>query len=191
MAVKDLVKQNRSYRRFVQQDSVTRDMLLALVDSARLTPSAANRQVLRYYISYEAESNAAIFPHLGWAGYLREWPGPEEGERPAAYIILLQEKQAGAMAAIDCGIAAQTILLQAVEAGLGGCLLANLDKTALRQALNIADRYEILLVVALGTPQEEVVIEELQGDGDVKYWRDVQQVHHVPKRALRDILLND
>lgn len=186
---RELVRANRSYRRFFEQEAVTRDTLLTLVDYARLSPSGANKQALRYYIAYEQPLNGQIFATLGWAGYLKEWPGPVEGERPAAYIIIIQDKGYKSATSFDAGIAAQTILLGATEIGLGGCMIGNIQHEKLQVALSLADNAEVLLVIALGKPKEEVVIEEIEAGGDIKYWRDVNQVHHVPKRQLKDIIV--
>jgi hypothetical protein len=90
----------------------------------------------------------------------------------------------------DEGIAGQTILLSAVEKGMGGCFIANVDRENLSKALNIPSEYVIKLVIALGYPKEEVVLEEIGADGDIKYYRDENQVHHVPKLKLEDVVLN-
>jgi nitroreductase len=187
--IRDLVLKNRSYRRFYEDFSVDGETLRELVDLARLTPSAANKQPLKYILSCESGKNAVIFSHLAWAGYLKDWPGPAEGERPSAYIIVLVDTEISRSADIDCGIAAQTILLGAVSKGLGGCMVASVRRDSLRDALKIPARYEILLVVALGKPKETVVIEKMGPDGDVKYWRDGEGRHHVPKRSLDEIIL--
>lgn len=186
----DMVKGNRSYRRFYEKEKVEREDLLRLIDLARLSPSGANRQSLRYFISCDPEHNEKVFPSLGWAAYFKEWPGPDAGERPSAYIIMVQDKGYKMVSAIDPGIAAQSILLGAVEIGLGGCMIANINKEKLQAALNIPGHFEILLVIAIGKPKEKVVIDELSPDGDIKYWRDENQVHHVPKRKLTDIVMN-
>ena len=186
----NIVKANRSYRRFFESESVSREMLLTLVDLARMVPSGANKQALRYYLSCEKELNEKIFPALGWAGYLKDWPGPDVGERPSAYIVIVQEEGYKMVSNIDYGIAAQTILLGAVEAGLGGCIVGNVQKAKLYEALHIPENQELLLVIAIGKPKEQVVIDEIGPDGDIKYWRDEQQVHHVPKRKLQDIVMN-
>lgn len=187
--LKELVKKNRSCRRFFENIPVSRDTLIELIDCARLSASASNKQPLKYMISYEAERNAQIFPNLIWAGALPEWSGPEVGERPAGYIIILLDKEISTNAWADHGIAAQSIMLGAVEAGLGGCMMASINKSKLRDVLKVPDRYEILLVVALGKPKEEVVIEEIEAGEDIKYWRDANKVHHVPKRKLTDIII--
>ena len=188
--LRDLIIKNRSYRRFYQDVPIGRETLVALVDLARHSASAANRQPLKYILSHEPETNSLIFPHLRWAGYLMDWEGPEEGERPAAYIIILGDKNITGSFGCDHGIAAQSILLGATESGLGGCMIASVQRKELGRNLGITDQYEILLVIALGKPKERVVIEPLGSDGDIKYWRDEEGIHHVPKRSLKEIILD-
>jgi len=146
-------------------------------------------QPLKFFISCEKEMNEKIYPTLGWAGYLKDWDGPEPGERPSAYIIILRDKNIKMVAGVDHGIAAQSILLGAVEKGLGGCMLGNIQHSKLKGNINLPEDCEILLVVALGKAKETVVIEEIDKGGDIKYWRDENQVHHLPKRKLADIVL--
>ena len=187
--IKDLVRKNRSYRRFHQEVPITLETLRELVDLARLSASGMNAQPLKYIVSFEPEKNASIFKHLGWAAYLKDWPGPSEGERPSGYIIILGDTEVSRNFYCDHGIAAQSILLGATEKGLGGCMIATIKKEELHKAINIPARYEILLVIALGKPKETVVIEAVGPSGDTKYWRDSQGIHHVPKRALDDIIV--
>ena len=189
MEFKEIVKNNRSYRRFHQTHEVGLETLKELVDLARLTPSAANRQPLRFILSNKPEKNAMIFQHLAWAAYLADWDGPEEGERPSAYIIILNDSDISKTVGCDHGIAAQTILLGATAMGLGGCMIASIKKEGLKQALNIPDNQELLLAVALGKPKETVIIDSLAPSGDVRYWRDSDNVHHVPKRSLDELIL--
>jgi nitroreductase len=187
--IKDLIIRNRSYRRFHQNVPVTMETLRELVDLARLSASAANLQPLRYILSSDPERNASIFQHLGWAAYLKDWGGPGEGERPSAYIVILEDTRLSHPLHCDHGIAAQSILLGATEKGLGGCIIGSIEKKGLRKALGIPEHYEILIVLALGKPAEKVVIEEVRNDGDIKYWRDSNDIHHVPKRRLNDIII--
>jgi nitroreductase len=160
-----------------------------LVDLARQSPSAANKQPLKYILSNQHAVNELIFSQLAWAGYLKDWPGPGEGERPAAYILLLADRKISR--AIDCdhGIAAQSILLGAADNGLGGCILSSIDRDKVSEALDIPSHMEILLAIALGKPKETVILEEMPEDGDFKYWRDPDGRHHVPKRGLSEIVL--
>ena len=187
--LKDLILKNRSYRRFHQEVTMELDTLRELVDLARCSASAANRQPLKYILSCTPEKNALIFQNLAWAGYLKDWPGPSEGERPSAYIIVLGDTEISQSFGCDHGVAAQSILLGATDKGLGGCMIAAVRKDELRKALEIPSRYELLLVIALGKPKEKVVLETVGPDGDIKYWRDKDSVHHVPKRPLDDIIL--
>ena len=189
MSIKELVLKNRSYRRFYQEVTISRDTLKDLIELARLSATGGNVQPFKYILSHDADRNGRIFATLGWAAYLKDWPGPVDGERPSAYIVMLGDKRLKPTFGCDYGIAAQSILLGAVEKGLGGCLIATIQKPALAQALSIADHFEILMVVALGKPKEVVVIEPVGPDGDIKYWRDSQQVHHVPKRPLDDLIV--
>jgi nitroreductase len=187
--IKELVVKNRTYRRFDKGFVITMDTQKELVNLARLSGSAGNKQPLKYALSCDPNNNMRIFEHLAWAGYLKEWPGPAEGERPSAYIIMLGDKEISPSFDFDNGIAAQTILLGAVEKGLGGCMIASIERTKLRRTLNIPERYEILLVIALGKPVETVILETVKPDGDIKYWRDPEGRHYVPKRSLDDIIL--
>lgn len=188
--LKELIFRNRSYRRFSQEDRINDQTLRELVDLARLSASAANLQPLKYILSYEPEKNALIFPHLAWAGYLTDWPGPAEGERPSAYIIMLGDTEISKSFGCDHGIAAQSILLGAAEKGLGGCIIGTVQRDKLRKVLDVSSRYEILLVLALGKPKEEVVVEMAGPTEDIKYWRDDEGLHHVPKRPLDEIVLD-
>jgi nitroreductase len=190
MDFREIVTRNRSYRRFYQDQEITEGTLRGLVDLARLTPSAANRQPLRYIISNRPQKNADIFRHLAWAAYLTEWDGPEDGERPSAYIILLNDTTISKTVDCDHGIAAQTIVLGAAATGLGGCMIGAIQKEGLRADLNIPERYEIMLVLALGKPKEKIEIEPIGSGGDIHYWRDSGGVHHVPKRSLDDLILD-
>jgi nitroreductase len=189
MSLRELVLKTRSYRRFYQDHTIDLATLRELVDLARQSASGSNRQPLKYVLSCDPERNAAIFPLTRWAGALPDWPGPPEGERPAAYIIILCDTEISKSANVDHGIASQSIMLGATEKGLGGCMIGSIDRPKLRQVLDIPERYTILHLLALGKPKETVVLEELGSDGDTRYYRDEQDVHHVPKRALEDIIL--
>jgi len=189
--LEDLIKRNRSCRRFVQQDRVSVETLKWLVNLARLSASAANLQPLKYILSNDPDKNEMIFSCLAWAAYLKDWPGPPEGERPSAYLIVLGDTHIAKTFAVDLGIAAQSILLGARERGLAGCMVGSIKKELLQDLLDIPARFEILLAIALGTPKETVVLEEVQPGDDIKYWRDEHGVHHVPKRPLAELILSE
>ena len=186
--ISELIRKNRSFRRFHEKVTIPENDLREMVDNARLTPSGRNAQTLRYMLSNTPEKNNHIFSTLSWAGYLTGWGGPKEGERPSAYIVILNDDTISKTYFCDHGIASLAILLTAVEKGYGGCIIASVNRDVLRETLNIPEQYSIVQVIALGKPAETVVIEPIT-DGDIKYWRDAQEVHHVPKRNLEDIVI--
>lgn len=191
MDFKELVLKNRSYRRFDASRPVEHALLVNLVDLARQTASASNRQPLRYILSSTPEKNKKILACLGWAGSLPDWPGPEEDEQPTGYIVVLQDKELRSpWGSVDAGIAIQTMLLGAVEQGLGGVMFGNVKKDLLRENLSISADYEIFLVVAIGYPVETIVLEDMEPGASHKYYREPDMTHHVPKRTLNDVIIH-
>ncbi|HNW57188.1 MAG TPA: nitroreductase family protein [Bacteroidales bacterium] len=188
MKLRELILKNRSYRRFDESHHIDTNILENIVDLARLSASGANRQPLKYLIYNTPEDCEKIFPSVIWAAYLRDWAGPGIGEKPSAYIIILGDRSITETFGVDHGIAAQSIMLGAAEAGLGGCMIGSIKYEELRNKLGIPDIYEILLVLALGKPVEKVELDDIK-NGDIKYWRDNQNVHHVPKRSLKELIL--
>ena len=186
--LQDLLILNRSYRRFHEGCRLSAEELKALAGLARWCASGRNAQPLKYRIVHTPEECAAVFPTLAWAGYLTDWDGPEEGERPAAYLVQVLDTRIVENCLCDDGIQAQTILLGAVEKGWGGCIVKSFKNEELRRILSIPEECRILYVIALGKPKEKVVVENMEG-GDYKYWRDAQGVHHVPKRNAEDLIL--
>jgi nitroreductase len=185
----EIILKNRSYRKFNEKQYVPENVLEALVNYARLSASSGNIQGLKFYISSDPVQNNLIFSTLRWAYYLKDWKGPEEGERPSAYMILLGDKEIHKTIEVDVGIAAQSILLGAVSLGYGGCMIGSLDRVTLRKKLDIPDRFDIPLVIALGIPNETVRIETMGVEGEIEYWRDDSGVHHVPKRSLQELII--
>lgn len=184
--LKDLVLANRSYRRYYEEKRISDDLMKELVKLGHMTPSGANRQPVRFHTENSKEGCARIFETLRWAGYYKEWDGPVEGERPSGYIVLAAPE--GCNCQQDEGIIGQTILLGAVEAGLGGCFIGNINRTELADLINLPEGYTIRLVIALGVPKEQVVIDMIDQNGDIKYYRDENQVHHVPKIKVEDVM---
>lgn len=188
--LRELVLRNRSVRRFKQNEPVAKETLKELVDLARLSGSGANMQPLKYMLSCSADKNELIFVNLAWAGYLKDWDAPAEGQRPAAYIIILGDTEISKSFGCDHGIAAQSILLGAAEKGLSGCMIGSVNREKLRKNLDIPNRYKILLVIALGKADEKVVLEDKKPGGDIKYYRDSEDTHHVPKRPLDEVIID-
>ncbi|HKL12894.1 MAG TPA: nitroreductase family protein [Halanaerobiales bacterium] len=188
--LENLVKKNRSYRKFKEQKGISNKIIKDIINLARLSPSSANKQPLKYIILNKKDDTKKIFPHLNWAGYLKDWDGPVKGERPAAYILVLGDQNISNNFETDAGIAMQTILLGATEKNINGCILGSINREAIRSIYNIEKKHRLLYVIALGMPAEEIKIENLPTDGDIKYWRDENGIHHVPKRELDNIIIN-
>ena len=184
----DLVLKNRSYRRFDSKVSVSETTVEQIVGLARVCPSSRNQQALKFVAVTKPDHCDGLFPNLGWAGYLKDWDGPESDERPTAYIVILGDTLLGSKFEIDLGICAQTILLGASERNLGGCMIGTIRRDAVRSLFQIAEHLEILLVIALGKPVEKVIVEQVS-EGNIRYWRDTDLTHHVPKRSLDEILI--
>lgn len=189
MDFKKLVYSTRTTRRFHQNKAIAIETLRALVDLARVSPCASNRQRIAYAIANEPALNTRIFPSLSWAAALPDWDGPSEGERPAAYILILDDTERGKGLEYDFGIAAQTILLAAREKGIAGCIFAAVKREELAKSVNLPSRYRIPLVIALGMPAESVEIAPIPASGSIDYWRE-DATHFVPKRALDDVIVN-
>ena len=188
----ELIKADRSYRRFDEKDRIESETISDIVELARYCASGRNLQSMRYYIINDVETCDMIFPHLKWAGYLPEWDGPEEGERPAAYLIQCNDKNITKNYLCDDGLQLQAITLGAVAKGLGCCIIKSFNALKLKEILNIPDHLEALYVLAIGKPVEKVEIEDLKGEEgeDIKYYRTADGVHHVPKRLLKDLIVN-
>lgn len=185
----DVIARNRSYRKFDHTYPIETDILVSLIELARLSPSAMNRQPLRFAPVNDSKLCDVIFDHTGWAGYLGPEGRPQPNQAPSAYIIALTDIEPDHNVYIDLGIALQSMLLCAVELGLGGCIIGSVQRDKLKPALNIPDQYHILCVLGLGKPVETVRIEELPPDGSIKYWRDPDGTHHVPKRSVEELMI--
>jgi nitroreductase len=179
------IKSRRTIRKYVQKD-VPEEVLLKCVGAARLSPSGANRQPLKYIIVNDQVLLKEVFSTLSWAGYLPDYK-PSEEEMPRAYIVILLDKSLRKNPGHDAGIAAMSISMVAYDEGLGSCILGSVDRRKLREILNVPEGLDIVLVVALGYPAENPVVDEVKG-GDIKYWLDENGVLHVPKRDLKDIV---
>ena len=182
--IKDLVRQNRSCRRFHQEVTIELETLRELVDLARFAANGRNKQPLKYMLFNDIERNALIFAHIDIGG------NPQEGDRPPAYIIILGDKMITEDFVHNHAIAAQNIMLGATEKGLGSLIIGGIQRDKLREALVVPPHYEILLLVAIGKSKETTVIDTLEPDGDSAGWWDNDSVRHTPKRKLDDIIIN-
>lgn len=188
--LKDLVQKSRSYRRFWENEEISEDVLRDLVSLARITPSTVNSQPLRFRLVNTKEENEKVFECLSWAGLLKDWDGPEQGERPSAYIVVLCDLSVGRDKRFDDGIAAQTIMLGATEKGYGGCIFGSVKREKLAELLDInTEKYSIDLVLALGKPKETVELVDVSESGSTAYYRDENGIHYVPKHSVNNLIV--
>jgi len=191
MNITELIAKNRSYRRFDNSKRLSDDFISQLIDAGRLSQSGANAQPLRYITINSKEMTDKVYPHLRWAGRLKDWDGPIESERPAAYIVVLSDTTAPkvALPQVDSGLAMQNICLTAINEGVGSCMIGNFIKPEIKSLLHIDERYEPLWIIALGYPVENVILEDVKDD--VAYYRDEKGNHYVPKYKKSDVLLSE
>lgn len=183
----ELVKATRSYRNFDPAARITDEQLTSLIELCRYTPSTANRQSIKFAYANSEQACEKIFTLLGWAGYLEDKP-PYDGNVPAAYILVCFDNSISNDLEIDAGICAQTIVLGAMDMGLGACMLGSFNKEKAAGIFALPENIKPRLVIALGRPKETVEIVDMK-DGDVKYYRDGKEKHFVPKRPLSEIML--
>jgi nitroreductase len=188
--IRGIVEKNRSYRKFHEDVEVSQETLKELVNLARLSGCGMNMQSLRYMLITVKADREKVYPYIKWAAFLKDWGGPKEGQRPSAFILLLKDTGKNSFVVqTDMGIACQSILLGAVEKGLGGCIIGALDKDKLRDAFSIREDLELQYVIAIGKPDQNVIIDEIELGQDTKYWVDKDGNHHVPKIRLEDIII--
>lgn len=188
----DLLKKDRSYRRFEENYKIERDRLIELIGLTRYCASGRNLQPLKYFIINDEKTCNDIFPLLKWAGYLTDWNGPEKGERPSAYIIQCLDTDLTKNCLCDDGLQLQAITLGAISLGLGCCIIKSFNVPKLKEILGDKGNLEPLYVIAIGKPAEQVVIEKMSGSDidSVKYYRTPDGVHHVPKRDIDELIIN-
>ncbi|MBE6569874.1 MAG: nitroreductase [Ruminococcaceae bacterium] len=191
--LRELLYENRSYRSFDESKPVPTDKILNWVDNARLTPSAANLQPLKYKI-LDQKGAEKVLPLTRWAAALPDWNLPPEGKHPTAFVVVCHDTTVTpdpASSKVDVGITAMTILLSAVEEGYAGCCIGSFDADRVGEVLRISEKYVPVLMIALGapSPDETIIIAEAQKDGSTKYYRDKHNLHFVPKRKLDDIII--
>jgi len=186
----DLLIKARSCRSFKSGKRVDDYLILSMLDDARITSATRNAQPLKYRIVSDPAEVEAFTPLTYWAKSLGI-KLPPEGHEPTAYVIMCHDEEVVPFQSIyykDVGICGEVIMLSAAEEGLGCCMIGSFDEKKTREMFGLSEKLIPVLVLALGYADEEAVIEEAV-DGKVKYYRDENNVHHVPKRRLEDIIL--
>ena len=175
--IENLIKNNRSYRIFDESYKISIDMLKEMLNVARFTSSGRNMQTIRFLPITKASQLNIIYENIKWAGYLKDWNGPVEGQRPTAFILFLSDEKIKKSPTFD------------IEEGLGGCMIGAFNRKNISQDLNLPQNYNIELILALGKPNQNVVIEDIKEGDDIKYWKDEDNTHHVPKIVLDDLIV--
>lgn len=191
--VKDLIIKNRSYRGYDESYKFSREQLMNYVDGARFCASSINIQPLKYFIAYDKEDVDKIQCRIKWARQLPQMTLPHPGMCPTGFVVICQDKNISDNLnrfMKDVGIVAQSMLLMAVEEGLGGCMIGNFAAQDIREGLCLSENLQPLLVVALGKPAETIVLTDVGEDANTAYYRDENDVHYVPKRRLEELLIN-
>ncbi len=188
MNVYDAIMKRRTIRKFEQRE-VSRDILIKLIDCARVAAYGANIQPLKFAIIDKPQILKDIYPMTKWAGYLPDG-APKEDERPAAYIAALGDKKIKANGTFECeaGAAVTTMMLAAVEEGLGTCWLGAIDREKIKKLIGIDEHLDVAYLLAVGYPKQESRTTEIK-NGDVKYYEDENGVIHVPKRSLDEVII--
>lgn len=147
----DLVKKRYSVRGY-ESDEVEEEKLKAVLETARLAPTAANKQPFQLIViktrGREEELNR-IYP----ADWFVEAPIiicactlPDEG---------WVRKDGKNYSEVDTTIAMDHLILEATSLGLGTCWIAAFDLEAAREVLNVPDNVLPLLFTPLGYPAAE------------------------------------
>ncbi|MCP4646830.1 MAG: nitroreductase [bacterium] len=186
MHFSELAVKTRSYRSFQEATTIAPALLEQMISNAGMAPCASNLQRLRFSIVTDEKERDLLFSGIGWAGYIAEWNGPEPGFRPSAYIVIHAPGEVKSFTGIDVGIAASYVVLSASAEGIGSCMLLNFDRGAVNSVAP-AEGYVPQLLIALGYPGETVVMEK--DNEEIRYWRDENGVHHVPKLSLNKLIL--
>lgn len=188
MSTKEMIKSRRTIRKF-RQTPLTAQQLKDYIDAARVAPSAANLQPLKYIAVQSREMAENMFPLVKWAGYLAPHYDPKPDERPVAYVVVCADSRISRKSSeMDVGAAVENLLLAAWEDGVGGCWMGSVERAGVRQLLNIEPHLSISCVVALGYSAEAP--KEAAVDGSIQYYLDGTGTLCVPKRSMDEVLLD-
>ncbi|MBI9033891.1 MAG: nitroreductase family protein [Bacteroidales bacterium] len=192
MELKQLIKANRSYRKYEHAIKIEESVILEWIDYARFVSSSKNRQAVRFLVITESDQVQCICNQMQWARHLKGWDGPNKEQMPSALLIVCTDDTVNNKAETDVGIITQTLLLQAVNEGFGGCILRSINRKLIREKYKLNENLKIDMVVALGKPAQEIILEEMgAGSQACDYWEDENGTHHVPKRAMEDVVIRN
>lgn len=187
--LRKLLIADRSIRRFKEDVPIGKQTLKDLVELVRYCASGRNLQPLKYRLVFSPDECGKVYPHLKWAGYLRDWDGPTPGERPAAYLVQCLDMEITTNPLCDEGLQLQAITLGACALGIGACIIKSFNVAAIKDCLNIPSTLSPTYILALGYPAEGVTIESMSTPADYKYYRTPDGIHHVPKRPIEELIV--
>lgn len=190
MNICEALRTRRTARRF-KKVSVPEEKLIEMIDCARLSPSGANLQSLKYAVILSEDARKAIYPYVTYAGYIPEW-NPEFSETPAAFIAVLNDadiRPNNAATQCDSGIAMMSITLAALEMGYDSCMLGAIKREEIMKSLEIDGNFELLYLIGIGVSDGENSYYD--SNEEVKYRMDEEKNFVVPKRGLKDVMIKD
>ena len=182
-----LLRKNRSHRAFDSSYTVAKRQLEAIVSVNDKLPSGRNAQTLRFRLldAPGGGEDFCRFLHLG--GYLPELHLPVPGIEPKAFIIVCSTEAESPIVNIDLGISLQSMALKAVEIGLNALIVKAFNRQEIKEALGLP--LDPLAVLAIGKGTERIVLDEVHTGSDLRYYRDADGTHHVPKIAVSELLI--
>ena len=186
--VDELLLRNRSYRGYNKSFVVSEDMLRRIVAVCSRIPSARNQQALRFRLVTKGDESDIVLKNLKMGASLPQLHLPLPGTEPEAFIVVCSTKEEDSMVDIDLGIALQSMLLKAVEMGLGGLIIGAFNRVAIQEGLQMP--YRPLMLLAIGKPSEKIELVSIHNGESQTYYRDERGVHYVPKIKSDELIIN-
>jgi nitroreductase len=171
----ELASKRYSVRSYLEKP-VEKEKIIRCVEAARLSPSACNSQPWHFVIVDEKELKNRIAKEtfLSVSGMNKF-----THDAPVMVVLVIEKKNLSSnigsflkgkdFSLIDIGIAAEHFCLQAVEEGLGTCMLGWFDEKAVKKLLSIPDSRHIGLLISLGYPANE--------DNKTKNRKNIEEIH--------------
>lgn len=150
MDFSELIMKRYSVRAY-KPDPVEDEKLLAVLNAARLAPTASNRQPFQIIIVHTKDREKELL-----SIYQSDWfvQAPLVlcicGTPSTAWVRTDGMEYLG----VDIGIVMDHLVLAATELGLGTCIIAAFDERNARKVLSIPDDMEPMLFTPLGYPDD-------------------------------------
>jgi nitroreductase len=159
---------NRFSVRSYKNEPIPEETLIKIVEAGRIAPSAVNYQPWHFVIVNDGSTKIAL-----QKVYSREW----FKQAPAYIVVCTDYKSAWVrntdqknFADVDASIAAEHIILQATELGLGTCWVCNFDVEKCKMALNLPDSIEPLVIIPVGFSDEKPKIKTRKSQKEIVHW---------------------